>query len=334
MTKTKVAVIGLGGMAQLVHLPNLSKNNDAVISAVAEINKNRLETIANKFNIKEKYKDYNVMLAKCDIDAVIIATPTNAHKNIAIDCLKAQKDILIEKPLALSHSETKQIINAANKYKRKVMVGMNLRFRPDAMLLRSLISSNEIGEPFYVKCGWIRRQSSTELWFTKKEMAGGGVTTDLGILILDLALWLLNYPQIDSVTTQNFYHNTKTVEDSSVSFIRCKNSSLINIETSWSLPSERDSFYLNLYGTKGSASLNPFRVSKKIHEQYIDLTPSRSTTYSNAFKKSYTNEIKSFLGAVQGLNPVFSPADEALSRMKIIEAMYKSASNKTEIKIR
>ncbi len=67
------------------------------------------------------------------------------------------------------------------------MVGMNLRYRPDAMLLRSLLSSGEIGDPFYVKCGWIRRQSSSEKWFTKKEESGGGVIIDLGILLFDLS---------------------------------------------------------------------------------------------------------------------------------------------------
>jgi predicted dehydrogenase len=64
------------------------------------------------------------------------------------------------------------------------------------MLLRSFINSKEIGEPFYVKCGWIRKQSSSEKWFTKKEESGGGVIIDLGIHILDLALWLLDYPEI------------------------------------------------------------------------------------------------------------------------------------------
>ena len=165
--QTKIAVIGLGGVAQLIHLPNLLKINNAIVTAVAEINKNRLTTIADKFNIKERYTDYKELLAVDECDAVIIATPTSTHKDIAIDCLKAKKNILVEKPLARTHDEAKLILGAAKKYKKKLMVGMNLRFRPDAMLLRSLLSSGEIGEPFYVKCGWIRRQSSTQKWFTR-----------------------------------------------------------------------------------------------------------------------------------------------------------------------
>jgi predicted dehydrogenase len=333
MAKTKIAVIGLGGVAQLVHLPVLSKFNNAEVKAVAEINKNRLNTIADKFSIKERYTDYNELLEKADVDAVIIATPTSTHKQVAIDCLRAKKDILVEKPLARSYNEAKPIVDAAKKNKKKIMVGMNLRFRPDAMILKSILNSEEIGTPFYVKCSWIRRQSSNEKWFTSSTESGGGVIIDLGILLLDLSLWLLDYPPVETVSTQNFYLTTKTVEDTSVNLIRCHNRSVINLETSWSLPLDKDLFSLHVYCTKGNASINPFRVTKKVQDQFIDLTPAQSGSTLSLFKKSYLNELKSFVGAVRGLNPVLSSGEEALQRMQILDAMYKSAESKSEMSI-
>jgi predicted dehydrogenase len=332
MEKARIGVIGLGSVAQLVHLPNLYKINNAEITAVAEIKQSRLNAIADKFSVKDRFKDYREMLEKTELDAVIITTPTSTHKDIAIDCLNSKKDVLVEKPLARSYEESKTIVEVAKKNKKNLMVGMNLRFRPDTMLLRSLINSGEIGSPYYVKSGWIRQQSSSEKWFTKKEESGGGVIIDLGIHLIDLSLWLLGYPEIESVSTQNFYHNTRSVEDTSISLIKCKNSSVIYLESSWSLPVEKDHFYLNLYGTKGSYSSSPFRVYKKMEENYMDLTPSQSENAAVLFKKSYMNELKSFIGAVKGLNPVFSPGEESMQRMKIIEAMYKSASKNTEIK--
>jgi predicted dehydrogenase len=334
MEKVKVAVIGLGGIAQLIHLPFLVKANNISVSAVAEINKNRLNTIADKFNITERYTNYKDLLEKSDTDAVIIATPTSTHKEIAINVLQAKKDVLVEKPLARTYDEAKPIVEAARKNKRKIMVGMNLRYRPDAMILRSLIKNNEIGIPLYVKCGWFRSQSSQGKWFTRKEESGGGVIIDLGILLLDLSLWLLNYPPVETVSTQRYFHNTKNVEDTAISFIRCQDSSIINMETSWSLPVEKDIFYLNIYGTKGTASLNPFRIFKRVEDQLIDLTPAGSESALSLLRKSYLNELKSFIGAVKGLNPIFSSGDEALSRMKVVEAMYKSASENQEIKIK
>lgn len=333
MEKTKIAIIGLGGIAQLVHLPNIAKLSNAVVTAVAEVNKSRLNTIAEKFNIQESYTDYNELFYNSDAEAVIIATPTHTHKEIALAALKAGKDILVEKPLARSYEEAKEIVAASIEFKKKLMVGMNLRFRPDAMILRSILNSGEIGEPYYIKAGWIRRQSSAGKWVTKKEESGGGVIIDLGIHLMDLSLWLLNYPPVHSVSTQNFFTNTTTVEDSSISFIKLETNALLTIESSWSLPVERDTFYLNIHGTKGFASLNPSRVYKKIDDEIIDLIPLQREDALTLFKKSYINEIKSFIGAVKNLNPVFSSGDEALERMQILEAMYESANNKSEIKL-
>lgn len=333
MDIAKIGIIGLGGVAQLVHLPNLSKIKNAKVTSVAEIKKSRLETIADKFNIPNRFKNYKDLLENDEVDAVIIATPTNTHKDVAIDCLNAKKDILVEKPLARTHKEAVQIVEVAKKNKCKVMVGMNLRYRPDAMLLRTLIDAGEIGDPYYVKCNWIRRQSSSTKWFTQRDISGGGVNLDLGIHLLDLSLWLLDYPVVESVTTKNYYHNTKNVEDTTISFVRCKNSAVINLEASWSLPVEKDSFSLAGFGTKGSFSTNPFKLYKKMEENLIDLTPSPSESATTLFKKSYLNELKSFIGAVQGLNPVFSSGEEALQRLKIIEAMYKSAKTNKEVKL-
>ncbi|MFA6977783.1 MAG: Gfo/Idh/MocA family oxidoreductase [Ignavibacteriaceae bacterium] len=331
MNQVKIGIVGLGSIAQLVHLPMLKKLNNATITAVSEVNKNRLLNVGEKFGIKNKYVNYEEMLDQEDLDAVIIATPTDTHLPIALACIERKKYILIEKPISRSLQETQIIVDAAKKNDVKIMVGMNFRYRPDVMLLKSIINSGDLGEIFYVKCGWLRKQSSDGQWFTKKESSGGGVILDLGIVLLDLSLWLLNFPEIASVSTQNFFINTTSVEDCSLSMIRCKPNALINMETSWSLNSEKDAFYLDIYGSKGNASLNPLRVFKKINDQQIDMTPSGSDNYLSLFKKSYLNELKHFLGAVQGVNPLFSPAEESLPRMKVIESMYQSAQSKKEV---
>ena len=139
MGKTKIALIGLGGIAQLTHLPILSKLQNVDLVAVSDINKNRLKVISEKYNIKNSYTDYRELLAKEEIDGVIIATPTDTHAEIAIESLNAKKDVLIEKPISRNLDEAKAIQAAARKNKKQVMVGMNLRYRPDSMLMRSLI---------------------------------------------------------------------------------------------------------------------------------------------------------------------------------------------------
>ena len=331
MDIVKVAIIGLGGVAQLIHLPNISKIKSVQLQSVAEIKASRRIAISEKFNIPEHYKDHRELLDKSDVDAVIITTPTGLHKQVAIDCLNANKDVLVEKPIARNYKEAVSILQAAKKNNKKLMVGMNLRFRPDTILLKSLIHAGEIGEPFYTRAVWIRRQSSDEKWFMKKEEAGGGVILDLGISLLDLSLWLMDHPDVKKLQTHNYYHTTKSIEDTSVSFVRCSDSKLINIETSWALPISKDQFELSIFGSKGSVTTTPLNLYKKVENKFMDLKPNLSDSPSQLLKKSYLNELKSFISAVRGLNPIFSTGERAVERLKIIEGMYKSAKRNQEI---
>ena len=328
---TKIAVIGLGGVAQLVHLPILSKINSVDIVAVSELSKTRLNTVAEKFHVKERFTNYKEMIEKVDFDAAIISTPTNTHKEIAVELLNKKKHVLIEKPIALNYNEAKEIDDAAKKNKCHAMVGMNFRFRPDTMLLKSLINSGELGDLFYIKCGWARKQSSQQKWFYKKSLAGGGVLLDLGIVLLDTALWLLDFPKIKNVSAQNFNHTQQSMEDSSVGFIRFDNASILNYEVSWSFHDETDSFKLAALGTEGTGHLNPLRAYKKVGSTRVDYSLSSGPQSKNLFKKSYENELKHFLGAINQTNPLISSSEEALLRMKLVENLYASAKSKSEV---
>ncbi len=329
--KTKIAVIGLGGVAQLVHLPILSKLNSVEIVAVADVNKTRMNTVAEKFNIPNRFSDLTKMLESVEIDAVIISTPTNTHKDIAVECLNNKKHVLIEKPIALNFLETQEIDNAAKRNKCNAMVGMNFRFRPDTMLLKSLINGGELGELFYIKCGWTRKQSSEQKWFNTKNLAGGGVLLDLGIVLLDTALWLLDYPKVKTASAQNYSHNLQNMEDSSVGFIRFNNSAVLSYEVSWSIHEDTDTFKLAAYGKEGTGHLNPLRAYKKIASNKVEYTVNSGLQSKNLFKKSYENELKHFIGTVRDSIPIISSSAEALPRMKLIEGLYESAKNKTEV---
>ena len=332
MSKTKIAVIGLGGVAQLVHLPILTKLRDVEITAVAEPNKNRLNSVTSKFVIKHKFPDHKSLLENAQFDAAIIATPTDTHKSIAIDFLDAGKNLLIEKPIATKLEDAKLIDDAAKKNNCKVVVGMNLRFRPDAMLLRSLVNSGELGDISYINCGWIRKQSSNQKWFVKKSHSGGGVMFDLGINLFDLSLWLLNFPEIQSVSVKKFNYNTKNVEDTSVGLIKTKNGAVINFDISWSLHSESNGFNLAVFGTNGTATSNPLNAFRKIDSNRIELTPN-SRSMKNLFKKSFDNELKHFIGSIKGNFPVISSSNDAVKTMKLMEALYKSAELNKEIEM-
>ena len=331
MAKIRLGIVGLGWVSQIFHLPILKKLDDVEIVAVCDRDKTRAKMIADRFGVTKVYTDYQQMLANEELDVVDICTSTDMHLPIAIASLEAGKDVFIEKPIARHYSEAFQIAEAAKQSKRKLMVGMNNRFRSDTMILKSFIEKGEIGKIFYVKAGWLNKLMGDKKWITQRDRAGGGVFLDLGIVMLDLILWLLNFPQVVRVNAKMYMHKTKSVEDSCIVFIEMKYGTSLMMETSWSFPSADDYFYCDLFGTEGSAMINPLRIHKQLHGNLVNVSPAKVETPLNLFKKSYENELKHFIGAARGLHPVISTGDEAVHRMKIVEAVYESAMKGKEI---
>lgn len=332
MEKTKVAIVGLGGISQVMHLPILGSNKDVELISICDKEFSKVKNIIKKYNITKGYKDVDSMLSENpEIDAVIIATRTDDHAETAVKCLEAGKHVLVEKPIALNYAETAKIVDAAEKSKKILMVGMNNRFRTDSMLERSFVKGKEIGDIFYVKTGWLKMKSSNEKWFTDMEKAGGGVFIDNGIVMLDLGLWMLGFPEVKSVSALNFNHNTKTVEDSNFTFVKFKNGAALTIEVSWSFLRSGEFFYCNVFGTNGSATINPLKINKMVNKEMFDITPKNIKQTQANYKNSYENEIKYFIGSIRGTHTPISTGKEALIVMQIVDAVYKSAKTGKEI---
>lgn len=333
MDKVRVGVIGLGWVAQVVHLPILTKLSEAEIVAVCDRDKGRARLVAEKFGVRSLYTDFNQMLEKETLDAVIVCTSTDAHKEVTLAALNAGKDVLVEKPIARRYDEAVAMAEAARQQKRKLMVGMNHRFRPDTMILKSFLEGKELGKVFYTKTGWLRKKNADATWLTQKEKSGGGVFLDLGIVMLDMAFWMMGFPDVKRVTATNFTHTTKQVEDTSLVTIEMKTGSLVSIEVSWSMFLPDDVYYCQVYGTEGTASLNPLKINKELHGNYVNLAPAKVDSPQHLFKRSYENELRHFFGAVHDIHPVISTGDEAVQRMKIVDAIYKSVRTGREVRL-
>jgi predicted dehydrogenase len=294
--------------------------------AVCDIDRAKAQMVAEKFKVRRYYNNFEKMLAiEQDLDGIDICTPTLLHKDLAIAALAEKNNLLIEKPLARTVGEAEEIAAAAKKYHQTLMVGMNNRFRPDAMILKSFIEDKALGKLFYAKAGWFKKFNSESVWLTKKTQSGGGVVLDLGIVMLDLAFWMMGFPEVKEVSATNYSHHTRDVEDSSIAFLKMKNGSTLTIEASWSFESTSDFFYCDCFGTDGSGSLNPFRIVKRMHDNLVNVAPASVETPQTLYRKSYENELKHWIGALRGLHSIISNGDEAVQRMKVIDLIYKSA---------
>jgi predicted dehydrogenase len=337
MEKVRVAVVGAGGIAQVAHIPVWKKLPDVELVAVCDTIKARAKAVAEKYKIPRYYTRDEEALKQEDIDAVDICVPTNMHEPIAVKALSAGKHVLVEKPMSRTVEEAERMVRAARQYKRNLMVAMNVRFRWDAVNLKSFVEGGELGEVFYAKSGWLRRQSkwSEHSWLFQKKYSGGGVLMDLGIQMLDVTLWLLENAKAKSVKANLYNQVAKLdVEDAAVAFVHLENGATLTLEVSWTFLTEEDLLYTNLFGTRGGALLNPLRVMKEMHGNLVNLTPSRTETSTNLYKHSYENEIRHFVKCLRDNHtPMMSSGEESLERMRIIEAMYESAKRGKEVSL-
>ena len=113
----RIGIIGVGGIAQNVHIKELLECKNAKITAICDIDENVLKTVGDKLGIDEKFrfKDY-IDLIRCDVvDAVEICTPNYLHVKMAVETVKAGKPVEIEKPLGINYEETKELIETIEK---------------------------------------------------------------------------------------------------------------------------------------------------------------------------------------------------------------------------
>ena len=144
----------------------------------------------------------------------------------------------------------------------------------------------------------------------------------------------MGFAPVERVSAKMYMHKTKSVEDTCIVFLEMKYGTSVVIEVSWALQSAQDFFYCEFFGSEGSAMINPLRIHKQLHGNLVNVTPAKAETPFNLYKKSYENELKHFVGAARGLHAVISTGDEAIQRMKVVEAIYLSAQKGKEITLR
>jgi predicted dehydrogenase len=334
MDRARTAVVGAGWVAQVIHLPILQRMPEVQVVALCDRDRARARMVGEKYGIAKQYTDVNDMLAHEEFETAIVCTSTDAHRDVALTLLRAGKDVMVEKPIARTFAEAEAMAVAARENKRILMVGMNHRFRPDSMIMKSMIDGKELGKIYYLRTGWLRKRTFDSTWITQREKSGGGVFIDQGIMMLDMALWMLGYPEVTRVTASNFYHRTKKVEDTSVVALSLNNGASVNIEVSWSMYLDEDHSFCYVHGSHGSASLTPLKIYKELHGNLVNVAPTKMEPTPALFKRSYVNELRHFFGAVKGLHPVLSTGDEAVQRMKVVEAVYRSAKKGKEVVLR
>jgi predicted dehydrogenase len=201
-------------------------------------------------------------LLEAELDGVVIATPSALHAEQAIAALERGVAVFCQKPLARTATETRRVIDAARAADRLLGVDLSYRYTAGMERIRELVQSGELGSIYAVDLVFHNAYGPDKPWFYDPALSGGGCVIDLGIHLVDLALWALGFPTVVGATSRLYSGGgavvdpSRQVEDFAVARLDLDTGAAVQLACSWNLPAGRDAVIAaSFYGTAGGAEL-------------------------------------------------------------------------------
>ncbi len=200
-------------------------------------------------------------LLEASLDGLVIATPSAQHAKQAIRALENGLAVFCQKPLGRTRAETRAVVDAAHAADRLLAVDMSYRFTAAMQAVYSLVTSGALGEIYAANFVFHNAYGPDKPWFYDRELAGGGCVMDLGIHLVDAALWMLGFPTIVNVNSRLYAQGKRlvppldVVEDYATARIDLASGTSVEIACSWRLPAGQDCIIAaEFYGSKGGAA--------------------------------------------------------------------------------
>jgi predicted dehydrogenase len=270
----RVGVIGAGRIVERVHLPFLLAMPQVAVVALCDPDRARAQALAERYGVPIACGNTEELF-DLDLDVVLIACPNHLHAQMSIAALNAGCHVLCEKPMATRLDQAEAMVAAAERAGRELMIAFTNRFRPEVIALQQAIQAGLLGEIRAIRCGWLRRSGvpGANTWFTNRAESGGGVLTDLGSHMLDLAIWLGGQRHLRRACcvvdrslapgAQADWYAPINVERAGVSDVEISAHGFaifdgpldVLVEVSWACAVPYDQTYLHLTGTQGIARL-------------------------------------------------------------------------------
>jgi predicted dehydrogenase len=357
--KLRAGVIGLG-WAGRQHMTAYDSSADVDLVGLAGMEVDALQELGDQYGIAadQRHRDWKDLIQQGELDVISIATPTTLHAPIAVAALDAGLHVLSEKPMAENAVAARTMVDAAKRNGKVLDVSFNHRRRGDVQALKKIIDAGLLGDIYYAKAGWLRREGIPGLgsWFTRRATAGGGPLMDIGVHMLDMALHLLHEPAVKAVTAATYaefgprgrggspYASTgKTgvedssfdVEDLSTAFLRLEGGATLLLESSWAQWIPRDQCYVTLYGSDGGASIewggtpaDPYRTMNIWTEKEGVPAVLQPNVPPDG---QHTQAVLDFVAAVLSGEVEGHQGEEALTRAAVVDACYSSAGKGAEV---
>ncbi|HEX8370500.1 MAG TPA: Gfo/Idh/MocA family oxidoreductase [Pyrinomonadaceae bacterium] len=316
MEKLKFALIGTGGIAQ-TYAQAFQTSECCRLVAVADVRKESADAFAEPFGAKS-YSDYKKLAENESVDAVIVSTPPDSHPEIAMFFMNRGVHVLCEKPLCLSASEAREMLDCAEKTGVKFTMASKFRYVEDAVKAKSMVASGILGDVVQFENSFTAKVDMSRRWNSDKAASGGGVLIDNGTHSVDIIRYFLGAIEevlaVETGSTQNL-----SVDENIKMLVKTKNGVTASIDLTWGINKELP-YFISIYGTSGTLHIG-WRESKyklNSNPDWIQF----GTGYDKV--QAFRSKIENFAHAIRGKEDLLIKPEDALASVEVIEAAYKS----------
>lgn len=267
-------------------------------------------------------------LLSLDLDGVVIATPSALHAEQSIRVLQSGKAVFCQKPLGRTAAEVSEVIQAARTADRLLAVDLSYRFTEALQKVREQITADTLGEVFAVDLVFHNAYGPDKPWFYDKAQSGGGCVMDLGVHLVDAALWSLGFPPVLEVESHLMSGGlpiggeSDKIEDYAVATLKLESGAVIRLACSWRLPAGQDAVIsADFYGTGGGASMR--NVDGSFYDFRADLFRGTAREELVAPPDEWGGRAAADWARQLALNPCFDPDAERLADVaEVLDRIY------------
>ena len=266
--------LGVGWIGRL-RMEAVARSGVAQVAAIADPSPEMVDA-AGEIAPAAARVDASDALLELDLDGLVIATPSALHAEQSIAALERGMAVFCQKPLGRTAPETRRVVDAARAADRLLGVDFSYRFTEGMRRVREIVQTGEVGEVFAADLVFHNAYGPDKPWFYDPARSGGGCVMDLGIHLVDLALWTLGFPKVEGVSSRLFAGGQplraqpEGVEDYALARLDLKTGASVELACSWNLHAGQDAVIsASFHGTKGGAKF------RNVGGSFYDFTAER-----------------------------------------------------------
>ena len=315
----------------------LKQFDDSKLVAVADVNQNAAKSISLDSDA-DVYSNWEKIVKRDDINAVIICTPPNLHASIGIAAMKNGKHVLCEKPLAMNPLEAETMVAAARDNHVKLKCGFNHRFHPGIKQVKAWVNQGLIGELISIQCnyGIGGRPGYDKEWRADVKVAGGGQLMDQGMHLLDLCRWFMgDFSEVFGFMSTTYW-DIAPLEDNAFVLLRTQNRQIAALHASWT--QWKNKFIFEVFGKDGYAIADglggSYGTEKAVLGKRLFLQPFREEIIEfRGEDHSWQEEWQEFISAIGENREPLSNGYDGLQSLKLAYAIYESTRSGSLVKL-